>query len=192
MAAWHELVIEGAEEACRAFTIGFAAGRRVTREPVFGRDCGLEHASFGARIRALLAGGSHHVVLAAKELAEPLAGALAACGAAAGLRLERRRVVESMHFGFRVEAYARRIANGIRRDLIDNPPAGVRIEDLSESESEDRSARGTELYSPVHAYIYRASGRFVGRPAEILELRKRASGRDFIEIHGLHVDGRKL
>ena len=187
MSVWHELVIEGAEGACRAFVAGFAAGRRAA-PPVFGRDCGLAHESSSERLRALFAGGSHHVVFAPKMLAGLLVAALAERGAAVGLRLEQRRRVDAMHFGFRVEAFARPLADGIRRDLLLDVPRGVRIEGLSESAEENPEARGTDLYSPVHAYIYRASGRFRGRPPEIFDVRRRAAARDFVTADGLHAE----
>ena len=192
MSVWHELVIEGAENACRAFIVGFTAGRRTARAGVFGHDCGLAPESFGERLRALFAGGSHHVFLAPKELAAPLADALVERGGDAGLRLERRRLVQSIHFAFRVEAFSRPVAAAIRRDLLTDLPAGVRIDALSESEEDVPSAHGTELYSPVHEFIFRASGRYVGRPPGIFEIQRHASGRDFVSIEGMHVDGRTL
>jgi hypothetical protein len=190
MSAWQELVIEGPEAACRAFVAGFAAGRGVKAQGVFGHDCGLAHESFGERLRALVAGGSHHAFFAPTELATPLASALAGRGAAVGLRLEQRRTVKTMSFGFRIEVFSHAVAAAIRRDVLRKLPTAVRVEELNEVEEENPSAHGTELYAPVHAYIYRASGRFVGQPPGILAIRERVARRDCVTIGGLHVDGR--
>ena len=104
-----------------------------------------------------------------------------------GLRLERRREIAALAFTFSVEVYSRPVADDIRAHLIRDRPPGVRIEDLEEHEEENPGSHGTDLYSPVHAYIYRASGRFVGSPAGILELRRRVTGRDFVRIGELEI-----
>lgn len=190
MSTWYELVIEGPEAACRAFVAGFAAGRGVKTTGVFGRDCGLAHESFGERLRALVAGGSHHAFFAPTELATPLADALAGRGAAIGLRLEQRLKVKTMSFGFRIEVFSRSLAVAIRRDVLRKLPTGVHIEDLNEVDEEYPSAHGTELYAPVHEYIYRASGRFVGQPPGMFAIRARVAKRDCVTIDGLHVERR--
>lgn len=186
MGVWHELIIAGAEDVSRAFVAGFAAARPAGDDPVFGRDCHLAPESLGERLRALFAHGSHHVLFAPKALAVPLAAGLRARGPAVGLRLERRRTVESMYFEFRVEAFARAVVAKIRRVLVTGLPPGVRLDAFSESTEQDPSVHGVELYSPAHEYIYRASGRIVGQPPRIFDVRQRVAKLDFVTVYELH------
>ena len=187
MSTWHELVIEGTASTLRAFVLGFAAGRGVAQSAVFGTDCGLDHVSFGERLQALFVGGSHHVLLAPGALAEPLAAALAAHGAGAGLALTRRRAIDDLGFPITIEAYSPTVVASIRTDLLATLPPGVRLEGFTEREETHGEAQGAELYSPLHEYVYRASGIFVGEPGEILDIQARARGRDFVTIGEIRV-----
>jgi hypothetical protein len=189
MSAWQELIIEGPEQVVRAFVVGVAAGRGLASAGVFGHDCDLVPESLGERLKTLLSGGSHHVLLAAEELAAPLSAALARNGAEVGLRLDGRRQVSALRFSFRVEVFSRDLAREIRADLLSSLPAAVKIENLSEGDESHPEAHGAELYAPLHAYVYRASGVFVGQPAEILPLRRRARERDFVTVGGIEVEG---
>src|SRR5438874_6486999 len=128
MTAWHELVVEGAERTLRAFVAGFLAGRGEHAGGVFGSDIALAAGSFGERLKALFAAGSHQVFLAPEPLAGPLARALGERGRELGLVVERRRVVEAAKFSFRAEAFSRDVAAQIRDALLAAPPAGVRVE----------------------------------------------------------------
>jgi hypothetical protein len=181
MSSWHELVIEGPERIMRAFVVGFVAGRGERSGGVFGSDVGLQQESFGERLKALFAAGSHHVFLAPERLTVPLADALAQHGADVGLRLEHRRVVESAAFTFRAEVYSRDLAAEIRA-LLAALPAGVRLEDLSEAEEAHPEAHGPEPFAPLHEYVFRVSGRIGGSVEDVLRVWDRTHDRDFLEI----------
>ena len=191
MSNWQEVVIEGPERTVRAFVLGFVAGRG---EPggggVFGSDLPLEPESFGERLKALFAAGSHHIVLAPERLAAPLADALAQRGAQVGLRLEHRRAVVSAEFSFRAEVFSREVAAQIRRELLDTLPAGVRVEGLSEAEELHPEARGPEPFAPLHEYAYRVSGRIVGSIEGVLQVWETIHYRDFLEISGFRIAAR--
>src|SRR2546426_7438778 len=107
MTAWHELVVEGAERTLRAFVGGFLAGRGEHAGGVFGSDIALAAGSFGERLKALFAAGSHQVFLAPEPLAAPPAQALRERRRGLGLLAERRRMVGAAKFSFRAEAFSR-------------------------------------------------------------------------------------
>lgn len=188
MSVWHELIIEGTDKVVRSFVAGFAVGRDLPGVAVFGSDCGLDDTSFGERLKALFAGGSHHVLLAPAELAAPLTEAVIRHGSAVEVGLVRQRAVEALAFDIEIETFSRVLAEEIRRDLLAAPPAGVRIDGLKEHEETHPEAHGPELYSPMHEYIFRASGRFVGEPAGILFIRARAAARDFVTVGPMHIE----
>ena len=192
MENWHELIIEGSEKALRAFIAGFCAGRGATAEGVFGADVELEPESIGERLKALFTAGSHHAFFAPASFAMSLAAALAAEGAKVGLRLERQRVIESAAFPFRCEVYSRELARDMRRAFVEALPSGVRVEGLSEREETHPEAAGPEPFAPLHAYIYRVSGRIVGAFEPVLRLWQHAHEREFSEIGSLTLTGKTV
>jgi len=192
MTAWHELVVEGAERTLRAFVAGFLAGRGEHAGGVFGSDIALAAGSFGERLKALFAAGSHQVFLAPEPLAVPLARALGERGREVGLVVERRRVVESTKFSFRAEAFSRDVAAQIRDALLATLPAGVRVEQRLEKEETHPEAHGPEPFAPLHEYIYRVSGDIVGPFEGVLEVWQRARTLEFVEAGSLHLEGKIL
>lgn len=192
MTEWHELVVEGAERTLRAFVAGFLAGRGEHAGGVFGSDVALEPASFGERLKALFAAGSHHLFLAPARLALPLAQALGERGKAVALGLERRRRIDAVRFSFRCEVFAREIAAGVRTALLASLPAGVRVEHLQEQEETHPEARGPEPFAPLHEYAYRASADIVGSCEGVLEVWQRARALDFVVTGALHLEGSDL
>src|SRR5262245_13669296 len=192
MREWQELVFEGPVHAMRALVVGFEAGRGESPASVFAADIDLEPEAFGGRLKALFKGGSHHVVFVPGTLAVSLAAAVAEHGAPLGLRLDRRRVIESAAFPFRIEAFSGDEATKLRALIIESVPAGARMEDLSEQEEKHPDARGPEPFAPLHAYTYRASGRVSGAFDAVIELWKRSRGQDFTEVGPISVHGRTL
>ena len=191
MSEWQELVIEGKEEAVRAFVTGFLAGRGSAGDVLFGADCALESASLGERLRGLLGLGAHTVLFAPAPLADALAAPLAAAGDASGLRLVRRCAVASASFALRVEVFSRAQARDIRTALLDGLPEGVVADGLAESEETHPEAHGPEPFAPLHEYVYRAAARITGVLPAVVEVRRRAE-RDFVEAGPLHVEGKPL
>ena len=192
MRHWQELFFEGPESAIRAFVVGFTAGHGVHDAGVFGRDVELEPESFGERLKALFARGSHHVVFVPDELATPLTEAVSVHGAALGIRVDRRRIVQSASFEFRIEVFSRDEATRLRTLVIAGVPQDTRIENISEQEETHPEARGPEPFAPLHAYTYRGTGRVVGAFGAVVEHWRRTRGRDFTEISRISVRGNPL
>ncbi len=82
---------------------------------------------------------------------------------------------------FSYHVYSRDEAAGIRKLVEADLPPGIRLEDYDVNETVDPSGRGVELYSPVHDYECRASGRYIGPVAGIFSLAHRLSDQSFIE-----------
>jgi len=192
MSEWHELWVEGPEKAVRAFVAGFLTGRGAAGGAIFGADHALDPESLGERLKELFGTGAHHVVLVAEPLAGALAEVLAARGSEVGLRLERRRAIDSASFPFRVETFSRALAREIRAALLEALPPTVTVEALAESEETHPDAHGPEPFAPLHEYTYRASGRITGQLPDVLEIRRRARERDFVEVGALRLEGRML
>ena len=190
MTLWHALVVEGPLQETRGFATGFVAGRGGRTDVLFGRDIDLEqtHESLGGRLRALFTGNAHEVVLVPDDIAAELATALRTRGAESGLRLLAEYVVTAASVGFQVEVFSHSLARAIRQDLLDGVVPGVRIEDRVEAEEKHPDAKAADRYAPMHHYVFRASGRFVGELPAVLEMRRRARGHDFVEVERVRLE----
>ena len=183
MSTWHEVVVHGRTAAVRAFAAGVAGGRGETGSPlIFGDDVGIEHASLGERLRELLTAGTHVVVLGPADAADAFVDALARDGAAAGLSLEHRRPLTGARFGFTLQAFSREQANAARAALLQSLPEGVKVDGLAQAEETHADVHGVELYAPLHAYTYRASGLIAGPVPGVLEVRRRAAAVDGVDL----------
>ena len=182
MGNWNVIAVDGPERELRAFVSGYLADRKV--EPsaaVLGDDVGLEEGSLGDRMRALLHGG-HHAVLVPDELATALGDALAQGGPAVGLRVAERRPVSRASFGVHAEAYSRDVSARLRAALRGAPMA-----QHSESEEEHAESKGVELYAPVHSYTYRVRATVNGPIGDVLAVRRLLADVAAAEIEPLHL-----
>jgi hypothetical protein len=188
VSVWWQIVVKGPNHSVRSFVIGFEAGRGQAGGVVFGADVDLDPHSLGERLRELFAGGSHHVILAPEALARPLVAALEAHGAEVDVRLERHAVVATASFSLRIEVFARELVEERRAPLLVALPSGVRVEQVDEHEEKHPEAKGAELYTPLHDYVWRVSGRVVGELPGVLEVRRRGRDLDFVEVGPLRLE----
>jgi len=185
---WHVIVVEGGMGAVRDVVAAVLADRRPDpASVVFGDEVGLEHESLAERLRALLKGG-HHALLVPAGLAAELIEALAQAGGAVGLRLAGRHAVAGASFAVEAEVYSREVAADIRAAL-QAVPEGVRVERDSEREEVRAEYAGVELYAPVHDYVYGVAARVAGAPAGVLAVRRRLAGIEAVRVSPLHLVG---
>jgi hypothetical protein len=103
------------------------------------------------------------------------------------LGLESVHEVVRARMPFSAEAFSREVADKIRQKLLAGLPPGVDGDSIEESEAQDPSARGVELYTPEHAYIYRVAGAFLGPLVGIIEMRRRARDLPFVKVKALEI-----
>jgi hypothetical protein len=175
MGTWHVIAVDGSERELRGFVSGFLADRGVAASAVvLGDDVGLDHGSLGERMRALLHGG-HHALLVPDDLATVLGDAL-------GLRVTERRPVSTASFGVHAEVYARDVSAQIRAAL-----EGAPMSQHSESETEHAEGKGVELYAPVHSYSYSVRATMNGPVDDVLAVRRRLAGIEAAQLEPLHL-----
>lgn len=183
MNEWHIVVVEGHERELRAFVSGFVADRGLDAKAiVLGDDVGLARESLVERLRVLVRGG-HHAVLVPASLADPLTDAISR---AVGLRAIDRHPIASATFRFSAEAFSRDVSTTIR-SICRTLPAGVHFAEHAESESSSSSHTGVELYAPVHAYAYRVKGELAGSPAGVLDVRRKLGDVEVVRLEPLHL-----
>jgi hypothetical protein len=167
---WYELLIEGSEDELESLLQGRG-------DIIRGSELRLASESFTDRVLELLHARKHHVVFASESQARELAR---------HVRLERIREVVEGRFGFKAEAYNPEIGAKIHDALNSDLPAGIMCVDL-EKEERHPDARGVELFTPAHDYIYKSRGTIVGTPPGILEMNRRLMRLDFVHEEPLEL-----
>jgi hypothetical protein len=100
--------------------------------------------------------------------------------------VESRREVVEGRFGFKAEAYNPEIGAKIHDALNSDLPAGIMCVDL-EKEERHPEAKGVELFTPAHDYVYKSRGTIVGTPPGILEMNRRLHRLDFVHEEPLEL-----
>lgn len=167
---WYELLIKGSEDELESLLQGRG-------EVIRGSELRLASESFTDRILELLHARKHHVVFAPESQARELAR---------HARLEGIREVVEGRFGFKAEAYNPEIGEKIHDALNSDLPDGIMCVDL-EKEVRDPDAKGVELFTPVHDYVYKSRGTIVGTPPGILEMNRRLCRLDFVHEEPLEL-----
>lgn len=165
---WYELLIEGSEDELGSLLQG--------RDGVIrGSELRLASESFTDRIRELFNARTQHVVFASESQARELS-----------VRAKSLREVVEGRFGFKAEAYNPEIGAKIHDALNTDLPAGIMCVDL-EKEERHPEAKGVELFTPAHDYIYKSRGTIVGAPPGILEMNRRLHRLDFVHEEPLEL-----
>ena len=186
MSEWHAIVVEGGEAQVRGFVAGFLAERKVDpASVVLGNDVGLAPESLVERLRALLKGG-HHALLVPHDLAAPMVEALWRVGADVGLRVADRHPIAGARFDLHAEVFSREVSTAIRAALHDLPD-GVHFEQHTEHETEHVEHKGVELYAPVHDYTYGVKARVAGPLKGVLEVRRRLEAIEAVTVAALNL-----
>lgn len=184
--SWYEFLIEGPEESVHE---ALSSIQNKGEKPVLGSDLALHACSFPERILDFLRTRTHQIVFVPAAQAHGLAREIEE---RREIRLERLCEVVEGRFDFHAETYSLETADRIREAVHGHIPPGVRLEGFEESELRDPEAKGVELYTTVHDYTYKASGRFTGSPPGIFELHQRMRGIDFVKEDELEIEGRKV
>jgi hypothetical protein len=182
------IVVDGPAGTLRAFVSGFLAARTVDRAAVlYGSDLPLDLGSL-ERLRALLPGGLHEALLLVDaRIGRDLAVALRAADDL-GLRVAEHMRLAAAWFRFTAETPSREAAARIH-GLLTRPPPGVMLED-EEREELDPEAGGVKLYAPVHAYTFRARGRFAGALDGVVAIHRQLRDTDFVTAEAIHLEER--
>lgn len=178
---WYELLIEGSEDALESFLADHP-------ETIRGSDLRLAESSLADRILEFLHAQTHHLVFASAVQARELVRAIREHP---HLKLEGIWEVLGGRFAFKAEAYNREIGQKIHDALNVDLPAGIDCLELEKEESHP-DAKGVELFTPVHDYIYKARGTIVGTPPGILEMNRRIYRLDFVHEEPMELKCREV
>lgn len=161
--------------------VGFVEGLRVGMgcpEPVW--FCGREEVDergFWERLRHRL-----HMetgVITSERFAEELASAVEA-SPVVELEVTQIRSIDRAEMGFEFKVYNRDEGPRVRSVVETDIPDDVQLEAYEVDEEVDEGAKGAELYSPVHDYVLRGRGRYVGSVGGIIRMAHRLADQTFI------------
>ncbi|MGQ9834961.1 MAG: hypothetical protein ACUVRQ_03130 [Thermoanaerobaculaceae bacterium] len=176
--SWELFTVKGDKEILRGFVHGFVSGIGKPQAAYCEAELPLEKESLAELLRV----GPHHRVLVEASTAEVFAKALEATSSELGLHLKERRLVRKARFVAEAKAFSTEVMGTLRDKLLDKLPPGVGIAEKQEKKEEDASARGAELYAPVHQLQYAARITYQGEVAAILAWHKELSHTDFVEV----------
>ena len=175
MATFCEIVIKGDNRDLIPFLSGFAVGARA-RGIHFAEDAGLHLKQLGERIHHH---GEVHHVIGTDALRGVIHDALAKAAPRYRFEIKDERKIERATFSFKVETPSRDVAKAVK-DAVAKPPRGVVVTGFVPRETLDSDAKGTEVYSPVHDYVFSAEGAVDG-DIGVIEMRKKLAAIDFVQ-----------
>jgi hypothetical protein len=180
---YHEIIVRGNDKLLKGFVRGFQIGRSIKGGLWY---CG-DHPIATAHLKEILTLRGDHIHLVCTGSVRHRF--IAAVNQAADLGFETlsdRRIART-HFEFGFETFSRETASAIKK-LLDELPPGLALRDYEPQETFDATARGVELYSPVHEYEFRGKGRITGDFESLLSFQKTLSANEFFETADIVIE----
>ncbi|MEJ2721927.1 MAG: hypothetical protein P8181_12435 [bacterium] len=182
MATYHEFVIKGNRKLLHGFLRGFQAAKNIKR----GLICCGDYPINTHHIKNLLTlhGDRTHVICDSR-LRSSL---IAAVEKAVDLEFEILSDGEifATSFEFRFETFNKKVASDLKR-IFRRPPAGLTVEDYEPEEIVDPDAKGVEVYTPVHDYIFKGEGVVKGDIEKLCRFHAKLSANEFIEVEDIEI-----
>jgi len=161
--SFYEVVIQGSPKMIRGFLGGLTLAADHDGMVVYHRDACIHEESAGERFIERIGLQPRNVnVVVDRKTCDLLRKHAKRIETETGLRITSTRHIRSASFAFKFQAYARRYGVEIK-GILNNLPAGLRLEDFEYDENLHPGAEGIEAYAPVHEYEIKGSGRVLGR-----------------------------
>jgi hypothetical protein len=183
MAGYYEIIIRGDDRDLIPFVAGFAAGCGMSGVH-FGQEAGLRMEPLRDRIKHH--GEIQHVVCPESHRAR-LHEALEAAAPRFEFEVKEEAKIERAYFHFDFDTPSRKVAEEIKL-ILAKLPAGVAAMDYDPEEIVNPGAKGTEVYSPVHEFVFRGKGVIEGDVDGVIVTRRRLADTEFahcgeIDLH---------
>ncbi len=185
---YYEVVFKGKLEAINGMLEGFLLGKDGDWEYYSSVESGIETRTFFESVKDLVSfkTGLQHFILEEK-FHHALQKTIKEKGDHKFLKLKyikEARNIKSSSFTFSASAYAGKYADEIK-SIISAAPSGVTIEDYNPVEEIDESAKGVELYSPVHDYTFKCEGKAIGEFGDIINFRKKLNDHPLVHLSSI-------
>jgi hypothetical protein len=188
---YSEVGFEGSYNIILGMLEGFLLGKGVNWEWYSSKDSGIETETFTEIIKewVSLKTRLHHIVIE-EDFHNALQSSLQERSDLRHLKLKytkSARLIKSCSFKFTANAFAKKYGEEIKA-IITAPPAGVTIENYTPVEETDQSAKGVELYAPVHDYTYRGEGTASGEAGAIVSFRKVLNDHPLVQVSSIKLN----
>ncbi len=182
-----ELVIKGSLELVKGFLLGFREGRGDSFSYYFHHQEDIRRDTLGQYLRELVDRDNFIHLCLESSMVEPFRQAVRNAHSELGLEVASERRIIQAAFGFSFTINGREDAARVR-ELFEQVPAGLRLEDYRTREEEHPEARQEHSigYAPLHEYVFEGRGRIAGDFAAVIALRRRL---DRLPQGGLVVTG---
>ncbi len=169
-----EVVFEAKEHYLRGLLQGLQSGKKTAFKYFFNRDAGVRAESLAEKIKEWSSLSDKYQHLLMEQGLYDLVKPLGADQPAEHMHILSARPVQSGKFSVRVKNAVRGETDIIKKAFAEKP-AAVKTIDWHDEEKEDRKAKGIELYTPAHEYLYEASGAFQGELEALIAFRQKVA-----------------
>ncbi len=173
--SFYEVVFRGKPKVIRAFLQGLVMGGGVEATVFYSFSDGIEHEGKTDRLAGLVglrASGCYLVV--DRETGTLLRRLKSRIERELGLEIVALRRVKSARMAFDFNTYAPRYHHQIM-DLLQELPAGLKLEGFWTDVEQDPHAKGVETYTAVHEFTSSGKGTVVGRVDLLVAFKKRCA-----------------
>ena len=176
MAGYYEVIVRAHDHDLIPFVDGVAAGSGH-RGIYAAQHAGLQMQPLRDRIKHR--GEVQHVICADQALAA-LRDAIGNAPARYKFEVLEESKLREAEVRFAFKTPSRDVAKQIKAVLGKLPP-GVTLLDYEPEEAEDPGARGAEVYSPAHDYMFRGGGVLQGDVGGVIDTRALLSEIEFVD-----------
>jgi|GEM_PF-626373 len=183
-----QLIVEGHEKTVTGFIRGLFIGAKNADWPVFHDELGIESETFAEQLKGWVG------------ITEPLTHFIVCRGAVEfvrasladprchGIRLRDAKPVLSATFSFEFAVFTREAAAQVRAIFEQLPPDVTLAGWAPKETASDPSAKGVELYSPVHHYTLEGKGTVSGPFRRVLYVHEQARRIEQITEAKMHLE----
>ena len=177
------MIIRGDDKIMKGFLTGYCSARRIKSGLIFAR----EHDINRHHLRELLTFKPSYLhLIISSEHHRSFAAALRPVTDELKLKILSDRSIRRMWFKYEFVTYNRRAAGTIKR-FFRNLPAEIKRSGRAHVETIDPSAKGVEVYSPLHDYVFRGEGELSGDIERLLRLHPKLKEHEFIDVGDINL-----
>jgi len=164
-----EIVIEGRFMMVKGFLLGFLSQAKADGKYFFHRKEGIRRETFKEMIKEFFELDNHTHICLEDDLVDRFVDAGRLYQSITGNEIKSIKPIKGASFTFSFEVFNKDLAKEIK-DILQNLPDGVKLEDYIPFEEKDDEGKGIEGYAPLHEYTSRGRGRFNGNFEGVMDI----------------------
>lgn len=182
---YYEVVLEGHLDTIFGLLEGVKIGAGKKWDYYFSKKVDVKRETFSEAVKEWISlGAKLHHVLIEEDFLNFLKSAMSGQpeNASIGMKfLKSQRKIRSGSFKFEFKAYSSKIAAEVKQ-LIESLPAELALEGYNPKEKVDKEAKGVELYTPDHEYVFEGEATLKGPLPELIRARSALNSKSYVEV----------